>query len=103
MNEVESLFDRLNVYAMAVNEENAACGRVVTAPTYGAAGIAPAVLRNYCHGESDSAETARKFLLTAGGIGLTYKQCASISGAEMGCKGEGGVACSMAAAGLAAV
>ncbi|MFM8691706.1 MAG: L-serine ammonia-lyase [Limnohabitans sp.] len=103
VNEAESLFDWLNVYAMAVNEENAAGGRVVTAPTNGAAGIIPAVLRHYCHGEPDSAGKARKFLLTAGGIGLLYKQRASISGAEMGCQGEVGVACSMAAAGLAAV
>lgn len=103
LNEAEALFDWLNVYAMAVNEENAAGGRVVTAPTNGAAGIIPAVLRHYCAGEQDSPERARKFLLTAGGIGLLYKQRASISGAEMGCQGEVGVACSMAAAGLAAV
>jgi L-serine dehydratase len=98
-NEPERLFDWLNVYAMAVNEENAAGGQVVTAPTNGAAGIVPAVIRHYC----DRAEDRRRFLLTAGGIGLLYKQRASISGAEMGCQGEVGVACSMAAAGLAAV
>lgn len=102
-NEPERIFDWLNVYAMAVNEENAAGGRVVTAPTNGAAGIIPAVLRHYCAGEENSAEKARLFLLTAGGIGLLYKQRASISGAEMGCQGEVGVACSMAAGGLAAV
>ena len=103
-NEREALFDWLNVYAMAVNEENAAGGQVVTAPTNGAAGIIPAVLRHYCFedGALDRAK-ARRFLLTAGGIGLLYKQRASISGAEMGCQGEVGVACSMAAGGLAAV
>lgn len=102
-NETEVLLDRLNVYAMAVNEENAAGGRVVTAPTNGAAGIIPAVLRHYCYEGADARDRARKFLLTAGAIGLLYKQRASISGAEMGCQGEVGVACSMAAAGLAAV
>ena len=102
-NEKEQIFDWLNVYAMAVNEENAAGGKVVTAPTNGAAGIIPAILRYYCLAESDCKKKARKFLLTAGGIGLLYKQRASISGAEMGCQGEVGVACSMAAGGLAAV
>lgn len=102
-NEREQLFDWLNVYAMAVNEENASGGQVVTAPTNGAAGIIPAVIRHYCEGETTIPENKRKFLLTAGGIGLLYKQRASISGAEMGCQGEVGVACSMAAAGLAAV
>ena len=102
-NETESLLDWLNVYAMAVNEENAAGGRVVTAPTNGAAGIIPAVLRHYCIGHDRGVDVARRFILTAGGIGLLYKQRASISGAEMGCQGEVGVACSMAAAGLAAV
>jgi L-serine dehydratase len=98
-NEPERLFDWLNVYAMAVNEENAAGGQVVTAPTNGAAGIIPSVIRHYC----ERPEDRRRFLLTVGGIGLLYKQRASISGAEMGCQGEVGVACSMAAAGLAAV
>jgi L-serine dehydratase len=98
-NEPERLFDWLNVYAMAVNEENAAGGQVVTAPTNGAAGILPAIMRHYCENE----DQRRRFLLTAGAIGLLYKQRASISGAEMGCQGEVGVACSMAAAGLAAV
>lgn len=102
-NEAESLLDWLNVYAMAVNEENASGGRVVTAPTNGAAGIIPALLRHYCIGPDRSPEVARRFLLTAGGVGLLYKQRASISGAEMGCQGEVGVACSMGAAGLAAV
>ncbi|MEL6661912.1 MAG: L-serine ammonia-lyase [Pseudomonadota bacterium] len=102
-NEREQLFDWLNVYAMAVNEENAAGGQVVTAPTNGAAGIIPSVIRHYCIAEDGKMDAARKFLLTAGGIGLLYKQRASISGAEMGCQGEVGVACSMAAGGLAAV
>ncbi len=102
-NEAERLFDWLNVYAMAVNEENAAGGKVVTAPTNGAAGILPAILRHYCAGSQSPARDTRRFLVTAGGIGLLYKQRASISGAEMGCQGEVGVACSMAAAGLAAV
>ncbi|MGE0181901.1 MAG: L-serine ammonia-lyase [Parvularculaceae bacterium] len=103
-NEREQLFDWLNVYAMAVNEENAAGGRVVTAPTNGAAGVIPAVLKHYCE-EADNPNTdhIRRFLVTAAGIGMLYKQRASISGAEMGCQGEVGVACSMAAAGLATV
>ena len=102
-NEREQLFDWLNVYAMAVNEENASGGQVVTAPTNGAAGIIPSVLKHYCAGENKLPQNIRKFLLTAGGIGLLYKQRASISGAEMGCQGEVGVACSMGAGGLAAV
>ena len=104
-NEREQLFDWLNCYAMAVNEENAAGGRVVTAPTNGAAGIIPAVIRFYCKTaeDEDCIEKRRLFLLTAGAIGLLYKQRASISGAEMGCQGEVGVACSMAAGGLAAL
>ncbi len=102
-NEREQLFDWLNVYAMAVNEENAAGGRVVTAPTNGAAGIIPAVIRHYCSDAEDAVPRTRRFLLTAGAIGILYKQRASISGAEMGCQGEVGVACSMAAGGLAAV
>jgi L-serine dehydratase len=94
----------LNCYALAVNEENAAGSRVVTAPTNGAAGIIPAVLNFYkyfTHEPTD--EGVVDFLLTAGAIGILYKKNASISGAEMGCQGEVGVACSMAAAGLAAV
>ncbi len=104
-NEREELFDWLNCFAMAVNEENAAGGKVVTAPTNGAAGILPAVMRFYCldHQEQACIQSRRKFLLTAGAIGLLYKQRASISGAEMGCQGEVGVACSMAAGGLAAL
>lgn len=99
----EAIFDWLNVYAMAVSEENAAGGRVVTAPTNGAAGILPSVLRHYCLERADPVENARTLLLTAAAIGALYKQRASISGAEMGCQGEVGVACSMAAAGLAAI
>lgn len=103
--ERELLFDWLNVYAMAVNEENAAGGRVVTAPTNGAAGILPSVMQHYCCGAGDAAgaDPIPRFLATAGGIAMLFKQRASISGAEMGCQGEVGVACSMAAAGLAAV
>ncbi|GBF59348.1 L-serine dehydratase 1 [Candidatus Phycosocius bacilliformis] len=102
-NERETLFDWLNAYAMAVNEENAAGGRVVTAPTNGAAGIIPAILRFYLLDVKAPRETVHGFLLTAGAIGILYKQRASISGAEMGCQGEVGVACSMAAGALAAV
>jgi L-serine dehydratase len=93
----------VNAYAIAVNEENAAGGRVVTSPTNGAAGIIPAVLKFYEEfiPEADQ-EGVRTFLLTAGAIGVLYKINASISGAEMGCQGEVGVACSMAAGGLAA-
>ncbi len=92
----------LNCYAMAVNEENAAGGRVVTAPTNGAAGIIPAVLKYYvtfC--PTATPEGVERFLLTAGGIGILYKERASISGAEVGCQGEVGVACSMASGALA--
>jgi L-serine dehydratase len=91
-NEREALFDWLNVFAMAVNEENAAGGQVVTAPTNGAAGIIPSIIRHYCHNEDGSPQTEqiRRFLLTAGGIGLLYKQRASISGAEMGCRNRHG-------------
>jgi len=93
----------VNAFAIAVNEENAAGGRVVTSPTNGAAGIIPAVLMYYVKFVPDaSAEGIRTFLLTAGAIGILYKVNASISGAEMGCQGEVGVACSMAAAGLTA-
>lgn len=102
-NEAERLLDWLNVFALAVNEENAAGGRVVTAPTNGAAGIVPAVLKYYACAEGKGPEVARQFLLTAGGVALLYKMRASISGAEMGCQGEVGVACSIAAAGLAAI
>lgn len=102
-NEREALFDWLNVYAMAVNEENAAGGRVVTAPTNGAAGIIPAILRFYLLDAKVPPSAVHTYLLTAAAIGILYKQRASISGAEMGCQGEVGVACSMAAGGLAAV
>jgi len=94
----------VNAFAIAVNEENASGGRVVTSPTNGAAGIIPAVLMYYVRFVPDaSPDGIRTFLLTAGAIGILYKVNASISGAEMGCQGEVGVACSMAAAGLAAV
>jgi len=93
----------VNAFAIAVNEENAAGGRVVTSPTNGAAGIIPAVLMYYKRFvPTASEEGVRIFLLTAGAIGVLYKTNASISGAEMGCQGEVGVACSMAAGGLAA-
>ncbi len=94
--------DWVNLWALAVNEENAAGGRVVTAPTNGAAGLLPAVLRYYDRFQNGSPEGRRTFLLTAAAIGALYKTRASISGAEVGCQGEVGVACSMAAAGLAA-
>ncbi len=95
--------DWVNTYAIAVNEENAAGGRIVTSPTNGAAGIIPAVLHYYKYFVADSDEEGvRRFLLAAGAIGILYKINASISGAEMGCQGEVGVACSMAAAGLVA-
>ncbi len=95
--------DWVNIFAIAVNEENAAGGRVVTSPTNGAAGIIPAVLHYYEKFVADASdEGIRQFLLVAGAIGMLYKINASISGAEMGCQGEVGVACSMAAAGLVA-
>ncbi|MFZ6644726.1 L-serine ammonia-lyase [Undibacterium sp. TJN25] len=95
---------RVSLYAMAVNEENAAGGRVVTAPTNGAAGIIPAVLRYYAEDckPSDPEKGIRDFLLVASAIGMLCKRNASISGAEIGCQGEVGVACAMAAAGLTA-
>ncbi|WNG25410.1 L-serine ammonia-lyase [Cystobacter fuscus] len=96
--------DWVNLYALAVNEENAAGGRVVTAPTNGAAGIVPAVLHYYRRFVPNSDdEGAIRFLLAAGAIGMLYKLNASISGAEVGCQGEVGVACSMAAAALTEV
>ncbi len=106
------VMDWVNVYAIAVNEENAAGGRVVTAPTNGAAGIIPAVLNYWWRfrAPQDEPENQRvredgvvDFLLTAGAIGILYKENASISGADVGCQGEVGVACSMAAGALAAV
>ena len=98
------VMDWVNLYALAVNEENAAGGRVVTAPTNGAAGIVPAVLHYYArfvHGANEDGIV--DFLLTAAAIGILYKENASISGAEVGCQGEVGVACSMAAGALCAV
>ena len=98
-----TILDWVNLYALAVNEENAAGGRVVTAPTNGAAGIMPAVLHYYDRFCPRSDEQGIfDFLLTAGAIGILYKENASISGAEVGCQGEVGVACSMAAGGLTA-
>jgi L-serine dehydratase len=97
------IMDWINLFAMAVNEENAAGGRVVTAPTNGAAGIIPAVAQYYqefCEGASEDGMI--RYFLTATAIGSLYKQNASISGAEVGCQGEVGVACSMAAGGLVA-
>lgn len=99
-----SMLDWVNLYAMAVNEENAAGGRVVTAPTNGAAGVIPAVLHYYVNFVPGATEAGvPDFLLTAGAIGSIYKINASLSGAEVGCQGEVGVACSMAAGALAAV
>ncbi|WP_017920321.1 L-serine ammonia-lyase [Burkholderia gladioli] len=99
-----SMVDWINLYAIAVNEENAAGGRVVTAPTNGAAGIIPAVLHYYTRFVPGANEQGViDFLMTAAAIGILYKLNASISGAEVGCQGEVGVACSMAAGALAAV
>ncbi|TPX61827.1 L-serine ammonia-lyase [Powellomyces hirtus] len=114
---VSPALDFLSAYAIAVNEENAAGGRVVTAPTNGAAGVIPAVLKYYLEFFSDEASSSyasshdygliesdvTEFLFTASAIGMLYKRGASISAAEMGCQGEVGVACSMAAAAFAAV
>ncbi|MBN8503474.1 MAG: L-serine ammonia-lyase [Burkholderiales bacterium] len=98
------VMDWVNLYALAVNEENAAGGRVVTAPTNGAAGIVPAVLHYYTRFfYGANAKGVEDFLLTAAAIGILYKENASISGAEVGCQGEVGVACSMAAGALCAV
>ncbi|TDX28043.1 L-serine ammonia-lyase [Modicisalibacter xianhensis] len=99
-----SAMDWVNVFALAVNEENAAGGRMVTAPTNGAAGIVPAVLHYYMKFQPGACERdAVDFLLTAGAVGILCKKNASISGAEVGCQGEVGSACAMAAAGLAEV
>jgi L-serine dehydratase len=98
------VLDWVNLYALAVNEENAAGGRVVTAPTNGAAGIVPAVLHYYARFVPGATnQGVIDFLLTAAAIGMLYKENASISGAEVGCQGEVGVACSMAAGALCAV
>jgi L-serine dehydratase len=102
LNEPLAALDWINLWAMAVNEENAAGGRVVTAPTNGAAGIIPAVMRYHDRCYRGDVHSRRTFLLTAAAIGALYKRNASISGAEVGCQGEVGVACSMAAAGLTA-
>ncbi|OOE13562.1 L-serine ammonia-lyase [Stutzerimonas degradans] len=99
-----SVVDWVNLYALAVNEENASGGRVVTAPTNGAAGIVPAVLHYYMRFiPGANIEGVERFLLTAAAIGILYKENASISGAEVGCQGEVGVACSMAAGALCEV
>ena len=101
-NDPMNVIDWVNMFALAVNEENAAGGRVVTAPTNGACGIVPAVLAYYDHFiESVSPDIFIRYFLAAGAVGVLYKMNASISGAEVGCQGEVGVACSMAAAGLA--
>jgi L-serine dehydratase len=98
-----TVLDWVNLWALAVNEENAAGGRVVTAPTNGAAGIVPAIIRYYLRfTPRASDEGVRIFMLTAAAVGSLFKENASISGAEVGCQGEVGVACSMAAAGLTA-
>lgn len=103
-NDPLAAMDWVNAFAMAVNEENAAGGRVVTAPTNGAAGVVPAVLHYYVKFVPGADEAGViDFLLTAAAIGMLYKTNASISGAEVGCQGEVGVACSMAAGALAAV
>lgn len=103
-NDPMRVIDWVNMYALAVNEENAAGGRVVTAPTNGACGIVPAVLSYYEKFISPiTPEIIERYLLTCGMIGSLYKMNASISGAEVGCQGEVGVACSMAAAGLAEI
>ena len=100
-NDPMQTMDWVNLFALAVNEENAAGGRVVTAPTNGAAGIIPAVMHYFDKFIKPlDRETASRFLLTAGAIGILYKENASISGAEVGCQGEVGVACSMAAGAL---
>ncbi|WP_417660329.1 L-serine ammonia-lyase [Pseudomonas sp.] len=104
MRDALSVLDWVNLYALAVNEENASGGRVVTAPTNGAAGIIPAVMHYYTRfisGANDDGVV--RFLLTAAAIGILYKENASISGAEVGCQGEVGVACSMAAGALCEV
>lgn len=99
-----NVVDWVNMFALAVNEENAAGGRVVTAPTNGACGIVPAVLAYYDHFiEPVTADIYIRYFLASGAIGALYKMNASISGAEVGCQGEVGVACSMAAAGLAEI
>ncbi len=103
INDPSEIFDWVSLYALAVNEENAAGGKVVTAPTNGASGIIPSVLHYYQNFTPQPTEEGiKRFFLTATAIGILFKEGASLSGAEMGCQGEVGVACSMAAAGLAA-
>lgn len=102
--ESSDIMSRINMYAIAVNEENAAGGRIVTSPTNGAAGIIPAVYKYYLDAYQETKESATyEFFLTAAAIAILYKKGASISGAEVGCQGEVGVASSMAAAALTAV
>jgi L-serine dehydratase len=97
------IFDWVSLFALAVNEENAAGGKVVTAPTNGASGVIPAVLHYYEQFTANpTKEGVYRFFLTAAAIGILYKEGASLSAAEMGCQGEVGVACSMAAGGLVA-
>jgi len=103
-NDPLDVMDWVTLYALAVNEENAAGGRIVTAPTNGAAGIIPAVLNYHMKfSETANVEDIERFLLTAAAIGILYKKNASISGAEVGCQGEIGSACSMAAGALTEV
>lgn len=98
------IMDWVDLYALAVNEENASGGKIVTAPTNGAAGVIPAVLKYFCQFRKENCqESIINFLLTAGAIAILYKENASISGAEVGCQGEVGVACSMAAGALTEV
>ncbi len=104
LNDHFAIMDWVTLFAMSVNEENACGGRIVTAPTNGAAGVIPAVISYYQRFVKDASQQGiRNFLLTSAAIGALYKMNASISGAEVGCQGEVGVACSMASAGLTAV
>ena len=104
INDPLTIIDWVNLFAIAVCEENASGGRIVTAPTNGAAGIIPAVIKYFMQFVPNANQASiNKFLLTSAAIGMLYKNNASISGAEAGCQGEVGVACSMAAAGLTAV
>jgi len=100
-NEKEVLFDRLNAFALAVNEENASGGKIVTAPTNGAAGIIPAIIEEYVAPATDKPHSVQRFLLVASAIAMLFRRKVSITGAAMGCQGEVGVASSMAAAALA--
>lgn len=102
LNDPLSVLDWVNLFALAVNEENASASKIVTAPTNGASGIIPAVIKYYQRFCQGNPEGIRRFLLSSGAIGILYAKNASISGAEVGCQGEVGVACSMAAGGLVA-